>query len=569
MKIRKSTNLLSAAAFALLACGAAQADEAAGGPFQTHFYPDTIIVEPTADEAFNAAVDLIVRGPNGFRTEQSFAPGALIEFNPKTLSDKPLADGTYVWELRIAGTGQNLARSGDSRAGLQSERQSIFDSRHGGSFAIQDGKLASPELQESAQDDQSPKQAGAGLTAIDADEGPTLQQTISGDLTVYNSLCVGFDCAASESYGADTIRLKENNMRIHFDDTSSSASFPANDWRIVANDQANGGLSRYTIQDATSNRNVSTIEAGAPSNSLYVDNAGRLGLGTNNPVVEMHAVNGDSPTLRLEQDGSSGFAPQTWDVAGNETNFFVRDATNGSTLPFRIRPSAPSSSLYINTNGAIGVGTASPSQPMHIKRSDNTAQLLIEETGAGLLTMFSLVNNGFPVFNMQDTSQTNVNWAFRLSGNEGTTERFEITKVGTGAAEFELYHDGSARFLGDVTANGVLLTSARATKTDFQPVDAGEILDKLASLEISEWRYHREPEGTRHIGAVAEEFQAVFGLSDGKTLNMIDTTGVSFAAIKALKEELDAKQREVDDLSAKVAQLEEAVATLLSRTEEN
>ena len=58
-------------------------------------------------------------------------------------------------------------------------------------------------------------------------------------------------------------------------------------------------------------------------------------MGTSTPVVELHIVNGDSPTVRLEQDGSSGFTPQTWDMAGNETNWFVRDATNG--FPFALQ----------------------------------------------------------------------------------------------------------------------------------------------------------------------------------------------------------------------------------------
>jgi Collagen triple helix repeat (20 copies) len=60
----------------------------------------------------------------------------------------------------------------------------------------------------------------------------------------------------------------------------------------------------------------------------------------------------DSPGIRLLQTGGS-FGNQTWDVAGNEANFFVRDATNGSTLPFRIRPGAPTSSIDVGANGNI------------------------------------------------------------------------------------------------------------------------------------------------------------------------------------------------------------------------
>ncbi|NIM12421.1 MAG: hypothetical protein GTO45_09930, partial [Candidatus Aminicenantes bacterium] len=66
----------------------------------------------------------------------------------------------------------------------------------------------------------------------------TQDQVILDDLIVDGSICVGFDCVNGESFGFDTIRLKENNLRIRFVDTSSTASFPSNDWQITANDSS-------------------------------------------------------------------------------------------------------------------------------------------------------------------------------------------------------------------------------------------------------------------------------------------------------------------------------------------
>ncbi|HWI72392.1 MAG TPA: hypothetical protein VNT55_10585 [Baekduia sp.] len=60
----------------------------------------------------------------------------------------------------------------------------------------------------------------------------------------------------------------------------------------------------------------------------------------------------DTPGIRLLQTGVS-FAAQTWDVAGNEANFFIRDLTGGSRLPFRIRPGAPTSSIDIAASGEV------------------------------------------------------------------------------------------------------------------------------------------------------------------------------------------------------------------------
>jgi hypothetical protein len=61
----------------------------------------------------------------------------------------------------------------------------------------------------------------------------------------------------------------------------------------------------------------------------------------------------DTPGVRLTQTPTAGYPEQTWDVAGNETNFFIRDATGGNLLPFRIRPGAPTSSIDIGATGEV------------------------------------------------------------------------------------------------------------------------------------------------------------------------------------------------------------------------
>src|SRR5689334_24870617 len=68
----------------------------------------------------------------------------------------------------------------------------------------------------------------------------------------------------------------------------------------------------------------------------------------------------DTPAVRFEQNNTGGFSAQTWDIGANEANFFVRDVTSGSRLPFRIRPGAPTSSVDISAAGHVGLGTASP-----------------------------------------------------------------------------------------------------------------------------------------------------------------------------------------------------------------
>ncbi len=75
-------------------------------------------------------------------------------------------------------------------------------------------------------------------------------QVIADDLIVQGSGCLGGDCASGEVFGFDTVRLKENNLRMHFEDTSG-AGFAANDWRFIFNDTGAGGSNYFALEDAT------------------------------------------------------------------------------------------------------------------------------------------------------------------------------------------------------------------------------------------------------------------------------------------------------------------------------
>ncbi len=257
-------------------------------------------------------------------------------------------------------------------------------------------------------------------------------QVILDDLIIDGSICSGMDCVNGESFGFDTLRLKENNLRIKAQDTSSTSSFPSNDWQITFNDSANGGQNKFSIDDIDGGRTPFTLEAGAPNNSLYVDDGGKLGLGTSTPVVNLHVVSGNSPTLRLEQNGSSGFTPQAWDLAGNEANFFIRDVTNGSTLPFRIRPGAPSSSIDIASDGDVGIGTDSPDAGLHILDPENDTPLHVEGTGVVLVKL-----------------ESNDNGAVQLRLKSNSTNRRLLAISSSDVVESQaIFGNGEVKFAG-------------------------------------------------------------------------------------------------------------------------
>ncbi|WP_245767224.1 tail fiber domain-containing protein [Stigmatella erecta] len=109
-------------------------------------------------------------------------------------------------------------------------------------------------------------------------------------------------------------------------------------------------------------------------------------------------------------------------------------------------------------------------------------------------------------------------------------------------------------------------TSDRDTKEDFRRVNAEEVLAKVAGMTVESWRYKTEAAGVRHVGPVAQDFRAAFGLGmDDKSIGMLDIDGVNMVAIQALErrtQELNAKSAEVDALKSQVTDLQRSVERL-------
>ena len=102
--------------------------------------------------------------------------------------------------------------------------------------------------------------------------------------------------------------------------------------------------------------------------------------------------------------------------------------------------------------------------------------------------------------------------------------------------------------------------SDRRLKADFTEIDAADVLRKVVSLPITSWRYRKDGPEVRHIGPMAQDFHAAFGLWNTDTMIFpLDATGVSMAAIQALHSRLLAAESENEDLRARLERLESRI----------
>ena len=118
---------------------------------------------------------------------------------------------------------------------------------------------------------------------------------------------------------------------------------------------------------------------------------------------------------------------------------------------------------------------------------------------------------------------------------------------------------------GTIYSKGVALTSDRNAKESFRTVDGKLILEKVASLPMNEWDYKDTP-GIRHLGPMAQDFHAAFGLNgnDEHHISVVDEGGVALAAIQGLNEKLEARGQRSD---VQIQRLETENAELKARLE--
>ena len=483
---------------------------------------DEPVIYPVADITigangigFSPKVDyarlvLTVSGSGGTVFSKTFDAGTSPYLGISDNNGKYLVDGSYTYELRVIPLIERKIRT-ENTEGRKFSEGTLTQT---GYFLVRGGSIVTPQASESG--------LSSPMDIVHAD-----------DVIIDGSLCVGNDCYNGLDFGFDTIVLMENNLRIFFDDTSTIQNYPRNDWRIICNDSTDGGGNYFAIEDATDVSKILVLEAGAPSNSLYVDSYGDVGINTSNPYYELHIVDGDSPAVRLDQDGSYGWTPQKWDLCGNESNFFIRDATHASKLPFRIEPDAPTDSIFIKSNGNVGIGTGAPGFPLEVETTGQNATIVAERISGATCYINATTDMG----NFGTTTNhalrlvTNSSWKMRINTNGTLT-------MSDGGSYDGTWNDACSRDL----------------KENIKDLDAEEAIETVEKLNPVTYNYKNDKQEAR-VGFIAEDVPELVATSSRKNLSTLDILAVLTKVVQEQRKFAQKQQEIIDELKKEIAEL--------------
>ena len=380
----------------------------------------------------------------------------------------------------------------------------------------------------------------------------------------------------------------------------TSNQLDAATWQLATN--LNGGNAAL----------ASNLVSGIAITNAFITNSVFAGNGAN--VTNVNANNlstGTVPLARLSGITSNQLDAATWQLATNLnggnaalasnlvsgiaiTNAFITNsvfAGNGAGLTLNANNlysgTVPDARLSTNVallnanqtfggnnvfNGLVGIGVT-PGYPLDVLAgfavgrfitTNNTSGSVIElrntTSGASYLGAINFNNSG-GTYPGQINYTGNNNLIFQVN----SAERMRIASsgnVGIGNTSpgnlLVVGSSGSPAYCNGTTwVNG----SDRNSKEAFAAINPRTVLEKVSALPITEWKYKVETDGTRHLGPVAQDFHAAFGLNgtDDKHIATVDEEGVALAAIQGLNQKLNEKDAEIQELKARLERLEQVL----------
>ena len=267
------------------------------------------------------------------------------------------------------------------------------------------------------------------------------------------------------------------------------------------------------------------------------------------------ASGGDSTAMGAgtTATGSSGATALGWySTASGSTAIAMGDHTTAEA--------ENSTAMGYRTHAQGYASTAMGSQTTAAGKNSVAMGSATSADGENSITMGSNVGSGghFGSFIFGDSSRTtgivnDANNQFMAIADGG----FKLVTSSDGSKGAVLPHND--------TAWSAL--SDRNQKTAVQPVDARDVLKKVAEMPLSTWRYKAPDTTFRHMGPMAQDFYAAFHLGDSdKRISTIDADGVALAAIQGLNAELmERDEKAAERLNALRAEKDREIAAL--RTE--
>ncbi len=266
-------------------------------------------------------------------------------------------------------------------------------------------------------------------------------------------------------------------------------------------------------------------------NLFSITTSGNVGIGTSNPQQKVHLFGSDTH-LRIQATDSTGYAVTEYQSNNRLWHTGVGGSAPGSTLSgkyYVFDASAGQARMVADTIGNVGIGTTTPGATLDVRTTSGT--------GNAIRFGYYTGGEGNLIAGPSRVGIATGDMVERISIPQSTGN----IGIGTMTPSQKLHVIGNILASGTITPN-----SDRNAKTDFKPVDSVKILEQVTELPIQQWRFKAEPERVKHVGPMAQDFCATFGLGEiTNGIATVDADGVALAAIQGLNQKVEHLEAEL------------------------
>jgi hypothetical protein len=315
---------------------------------------------------------------------------------------------------------------------------------------------------------------------------------------------------------------------------------------------------------------ISFYDSTGTTQGLFWDaSTQRLGLGTTAPASLLHLDQGSGGEgLRFERDSYD-----TMDIELSESGFRIRNETDGRT------------DFFIDGGGSVGIGTASPTEDLHIKGKDGAHADVIIQAYTGYNSGLNFNDNagmaGRIVYNHSNNFMefdTNGSEAVRIDSSQnllvGTTSPVTVLRASTTEEGIAIQPNGQFAMTAAETTAGVALGYFNRRSSDGQILqfrkdgatvgsisvtgsgttynttsdsrlksnieDATSASDKIDAIQVRQFDWNVD-NSHQDYGLIAQELQtveplAVSGDADSEEMMTVDYSKLVPMLIKEIQE---------------------------------
>lgn len=277
----------------------------------------------------------------------------------------------------------------------------------------------------------------------------------------------------------------------------------------LVDDATISGIVNADITDGTITEAKLDIN-NAPTDGYYLKYNGTAGK-PEWATLDLTSIKDTDEDTQIQTEETSDEDIIRFDIAGTEV-LVIGDGTNEELV--KITNAGTNSGLYISQDGIPAAGK----NGLYVY---SNAVL-----SGGALARFEVANSSAGNYALE-VDYSGTSYAVSLTSRTGGNPILHINNL---TSDDSIYDDSGAK----LTAAGVWTdASGRSQKENFETLDTADVLSKIEQLEVSRYNYKKKKD-EKHISPMADDFPALFGIGDGKSLSAKDIAGVALLGIKEL-----------------------------------